>query len=240
MIFRTSLALALAFAPSAIIAAPTKTVEGNVLDIAARSLPPAVIKAIEDGNCDLDNVKLPAAPTALPPPSAGLYLSHVAIGRGTQNYTCASAAPSSTPVQVGAKAILFNATCSASRAPAVLADVTKHALEYAIPTTELANKMMSGHHEFNTAGVPFFSLDTVNANWGFVNCKKNGTSAAPADAALGTNKLGSVPWLKLTGTEGDYKEIYRVNTAGGVAPKTCEGISGDFTVEYAAEYWFYK
>ena len=52
--------------------------------------------------------------------------------------------------------------------------------------------------------------------------------------------MGSVLWLKLDGTDGDYKSVYRLNTAGGVAPKTCDGITGDFTVPYAAEYWFWK
>ncbi|KAF2740772.1 hypothetical protein EJ04DRAFT_507786 [Polyplosphaeria fusca] len=240
MIFRTNLALALALMPTTLLAAPTKTVEAIIVDIAARGLPAAVVHALEDGKCDLDSVQMPIAPTPLPPPSSGLKLSHVAVGRGTQNYSCTPNSPASTPVAVGATASLFNATCSAVRAPAVLADVTKHALEFAVPTSEVAQRLLSGHHEFNESGSPFFTLGSDATRWGWVNCKKNGTSNAPDDAAKGPNGLGSVPWLKLSGVDGDYKEIYRLNTAGGVAPKTCGSIQGNFTVEYAAEYWFFK
>lgn len=66
-------------------------------------------------------------------------------------------------------------------------------------------------------------------------------SAAPAGAALGANGFGSVPWIKLDGLEGAYKEVYRVQTAGGMAPANCSGaVAGTvFTVEYSAQYWFY-
>jgi hypothetical protein len=51
--------------------------------------------------------------------------------------------------------------------------------------------------------------------------------------------MGSVAWLKLNAMAGDYKEVYRVNTAGGMPPKTCGGVQGEFEVEYSAAYWFY-
>jgi hypothetical protein len=35
------------------------------------------------------------------------------------------------------------------------------------------------------------------------------------------------------------KTAYRVNTAGGSPPKTCENMPTVFTVDYASEYWFY-
>lgn len=37
----------------------------------------------------------------------------------------------------------------------------------------------------------------------------------------------------------NVKEIYRVNTAGGNPPKTCDGMPTTFEIQYAAEYWFY-
>lgn len=59
-----------------------------------------------------------------------------------------------------------------------------------------------------------------------------------------------VPWLKLqTQTPngdvnpaddlGGVKEVYRVNTAGGAAPSTCNGMPATFEVQYAAEYWIF-
>ena len=51
------------------------------------------------------------------------------------------------------------------------------------------------------------------------------TGAAAAAAATDSSKI---------------REVYRVDTAGGVAPSTCEGVTGGLvTVEYAAVYYFY-
>jgi hypothetical protein len=73
-----------------------------------------------------------------------------------------------------------------------------------------------------------------------VQAKKDAASSAPVGAPKGPNGLGSVAWLKLTATEGDYKEVYRINTAGGQAPKTCEGMEGNFEVEYSTLYYFWN
>lgn len=206
--------------------------------------------------CDLSNAALPAGklPTAscqlnsindlleasgLPAVGSGLKLAHIAVGRGVQNYTCTTAAATETPTAVGALASLFNATCDGVRAPAVLAAVTKIAIEYDIPTNKLAENRLSGLHEFTDEGIPFFKLETDEVNFGYVHGNVTNKMAAPEDASTGTNALGSVPWLKLVRLDGDFQEVYRVNTAGGVAPKTCEGVQGDFSVDYAAEYWFY-
>jgi len=240
MIFSTPITLLLALAPATLFAAPTRTVPSIADIIDKRRLSDSVIKAITDGSCDLTNAQMPPAPTKLPDPAPGLYLSHVAIGRGVQNYTCKSASPSETPVAVGAIAQLFNATCSAVRAPAVLADVTKMALDYAIPTNDIAGQLLSGHHLFTAAGSPFFTLDTDAHKFGEILSKKNASSNPPDGSAPGPNGQGSVQWLKLTAISGDFKEVYRLNTAGGQPPKTCDGISGDFSVQYAAEYWFWK
>lgn len=127
------------------------------------------------------------------------------------------------------------------RAPQVLAAIPAIALTQAIDLNQDVQKYtVSGHHEFTAAGVPMFKLVTEAADYGYVMGKSVANSTAPADSVKGTNGLGSVAWLKLQGVEGDYKEVYRVGTAGGVAPKTCEGQKSFFVVEYAAEYWFWK
>jgi len=163
-----------------------------------------------------------------------LKLAHIVIGRGTQNYTCKSASASETPVAVGAVAKLYNATCASVRAPAVVADITRLALDYPVPENQAALTLLSGHHEFTTSGQPLF-----DTKYGNIIAKKNANSTAPVGSAQGSNGLGSVPWLKLTAVSGSFQEVYRLNTAGGVAPKTCEGITGAFEVGYASEYWFY-
>jgi hypothetical protein len=181
------------------------------------------------------------APTPLTAPTG--KLQHIAIGRGTQNYTCSTSSASETPKAIGAIASLFNATCDAARLnTATLSTFTTLALNYAIPTSAEATARLSGHHQFTAAGTPLFMLETDAVNYGKIEAKVDMKSAAPTDASKGTNGLGSVPWLKLNATpDGDwqYSEVYRVHTAGGQAPKTCEGIQGSFTVEYSAQYWFY-
>ncbi|KAF2194430.1 hypothetical protein K469DRAFT_546603 [Zopfia rhizophila CBS 207.26] len=239
MIFTNTITLVLALAPATLFAAPTRTLP-SITDIYKRHLSANVVKALNDGVCDLDAATMPTAPTPLPAPAAGLHLSHVAVGRGTQNYTCKSDSPSETPTAVGAVAQLFNATCQAVRAPAVLADVTVTALNHPVPANEIAGQLLSGHHEFTSEGVPLFVLNTDVHKFGEVQAKKNASSPAPEGASAGPNGQGSVAWLKLNAVSGDFMEVYRLNTAGGSPPKTCEGIEGHFTVEYAAEYWFWK
>lgn len=70
-------------------------------------------------------------------------------------------------------------------------------------------------------------------------------SSAPTNATKGQNGVGNgaVAWLYLNttnATQGDVRAVYRVNTAGGNPPETCEGSDAVFSVQYAAEYWFYS
>ncbi|CAO2652599.1 Nn.00g008820.m01.CDS01 [Neocucurbitaria sp. VM-36] len=243
MIFTSTIGLILALAPTTLFAAPTSFADSIANLIPRQDLPAVVYEELKKTNalCDLSNVVLPVAPTPLAAVSAGLTLRHIAIGRGTQNYTCPSTTSSDVPVAAGAVATLFNATCDAARLNVkVLADVTKLALNYAVPSAPEAEKRISGHHEFTEKKIPLFKLQTDAVNYGYVQAKPDDVkSAAPKDASPGKNGFGSVPWLKLNAVEGDYKEVYRVYTAGGVAPKTCDGIIGGFTIEYSAQYWFY-
>ncbi|KAI9791409.1 MAG: hypothetical protein M1816_003977 [Peltula sp. TS41687] len=194
--------------------------------------------------CDLSKAMMPIAPTPLPPPSDGLTLTHVAIGRGTQNYTCAPGA--SKPVAAGALAKLYNATCTAATYPDLLALVPNAVLSFNTPsdddkTMSPSSLFLSGHHYFPDPTTPVFDMGTKKDFYGFAVCAKSAQSPAPPDAPKGPNGLGSVPWLKLgdKGGSSGIKEVYRVNTAGGVPPATCDDHQGDFQVDYAAEYWFY-
>lgn len=136
-------------------------------------------------------------------------------------------------------ATLYNATCAAVVAPEVLNDTPAIALKTPASTgvpveRDSVDGPVSGHHYFNAAGAPMFETE-----YGWVQAKGFANSTAPTTSDKGKNGLGSVPWLKLLGTAGSWKEIYRVDTAGGVAPKTCADYAGTFEVEYAAVYWFY-
>jgi hypothetical protein len=173
-----------------------------------------------------------------------MKLAHVAVGRGTQNYTCDTTQPASAPKAVGALATLFNVTCLAASPQNLVAQIPSFALGYPVPTSDVSdstiNTLLSGHHFFTNATTPFFNLQTDKHNYGSVGCLKQSACDAPADAPKGVNGLGSVPWLKLAGFEGDYNEVYRVDTAGGNPPKTCQGMADKFQVEYAAAYYFFK
>lgn len=135
------------------------------------------------------------------------------------------------------------------------------ALQYALPADPVSNFEPSnleivGHHYFSGNGTPTFDLTqlhpTVSApvsdagyDFGIMAGKVAKNSSAPADAPKGENGVGNgaVPWLLLDatyGTTGDVVAVYRVNTAGGKAPLTCESSPAVFSVQYATEYWFYS
>lgn len=198
--------------------------------------------------CDMSKVSMPVAPTPLPAPDPNTFLSHIALGRGVQNYTCPDSSPSSTPTAIGAVASLYNISCTQSNYPALSTMITNLVTNYPLPSDPNANFqpsdiVLSGHHFFSNA-TPVFDLDVNSqAQYGYVMAKKDSSSPAPKDAPVGPNGELAVPWLKLNtidGTTGGIKHVYRLNTVGGTAPKSCEGMTpGVFTIVYSAQYWFY-
>ncbi|MCJ1485563.1 hypothetical protein MMC06_005738 [Schaereria dolodes] len=216
------------------------------LNVPSLSMTPKTASIPDCISFNMSTASMPTTSPALPPPSQGLYLYHIAVGRGTQassNYTCAS--QTSTPVSIGAVATLYNATCLASNYPIQFPPATGKALT--VPLSELAvapplNLDVSGRHYFADTTTPTFNLDTsTTGQLGFTFSKKVATLPAPSTADAGA--YGAVAWLKLEhktpGSVGPIKEIYRLNTAGGGPPASCEGMGDTFEVEYAAEYWFW-
>ncbi|KLO84944.1 malate dehydrogenase [Fusarium fujikuroi] len=194
--------------------------------------------------CDLSQAKMPLD-GQLPSPAKGLKLVHVAIGRGTQNYTCDTSKPSSAPVATGAVATLFNGSCVAAMYPDLIERIPGMAVHF--PLSD-ANKLgpaslaESGHHYFTADGTPFFDLRTPNQDIGEAPCAKNSSAPAPSLSAKGQLGENAVPWLRLTTIEGathKMKEVYRTTTAGGSAPATCQGMDAEFEVQYATLYWFW-
>ena len=186
----------------------------------------------------------------LPPVTEGLALYHIAVGRGTQNYTCDLSNATAIPAAAGAVATLVNATCLTANSPLLAWSLAGWAFQdkaVKVPTTFPVNDFLkiSGHHYFTDLTTAYFNLDTVgqgndtwDSNYSQGAFKKVNSTDAPTDAVK-----DSVPWLKLTSKSNDtdcaFQEVYRINTVGGAAPKTCTGQEAAFQIEYAAEYWFY-
>ncbi|GAM86398.1 hypothetical protein ANO11243_044120 [Dothideomycetidae sp. 11243] len=205
--------------------------------------------------CDLSKAQMPQAPTPLPSPSTGLTLTHIAIGRGTQNYTCATNDSTTVPAAFGALASLFNVTCVDVDSPGLVAQLPGIALNLPIPFTPAVDHAAenffdySGAHFFLDNTTPYFNLNTATHQYGSGAFKKLAASNAPAGSIVGPHNKGNgaVPWLKLTAdtayadyTSQTLKEVYRLNTAGGSPPPTCAGQQPKIFVPYSAEYWFYS
>ncbi|KAI9370548.1 hypothetical protein BJX61DRAFT_86970 [Aspergillus egyptiacus] len=195
-------------------------------------------------SCDASSISLPSFASGLPAPTGQKPL-YVTLGRGTQNYTCATSTADSEPVAVGAVARLYNATCFAANFPEMIELLPAVAYRIKLPSRESdpippANLGLIGHHFFE-GKTPVFNLDTTpSRQLGIAKVKKDADIAAPDNAVKGSN--GAVGWLYLSatnGTVGGFKSVYRVDTAGGSPPKTCEGMPETFTVQYAANYYLY-
>ncbi|KAI9926423.1 hypothetical protein MW887_004188 [Aspergillus wentii] len=208
------------------------------------------------GNFSLTNVTLPLSDTnpKLPPVSPGLTLKHVALGRGTQNYTCSSSDKTATPAANGALATLYDASYLASSypkllhaLPAALVGLPVDAVSYLTVllgqlTSPKSDSLVLGQHYFTSNKAPFFDL-RLGGDKDWAAAKQNASVTAPSTSSSGSQDHDTkqdVSWLKLASTSGTgIKEVYRVQTYGGAAPSTCERQKGSFQVDYAAEYWFY-
>lgn len=147
---------------------------------------------------------------------------------------------------MGAVATLFDATCLAADNSDKMAQLPNTALQITQNSdieSELSNAKVDllGHHFFQQT-TPVFNLDTTaQRQKGIAFTKVQKKIDAPTTADKGDN--GAVEWLYLStidGTVGNYKSVYRVNTAGGAAPKTCENASSEIIVQYAANYYFFE
>ena len=164
----------------------------------------------------------------------------------SQNYTCASSTAS--PVQIGAVATLYNATCIAAEYPSQLQSLPTQALSLPSGAAPI-NLLISGVHYFVDTTTPTFNMDTIlTGSLGFTFAKKLSNVTAPAGSNPGVpgQAYGAVPWLKLehetTGELGPIREVYRLNTAGGQPPSSCtdQVLAPEMIqVQYAAEYWFW-
>ena len=180
---------------------------------ASARLPGAFFRRQLNDTCGLSSLQQPAS--SLTPPDAHNKLVLIALGRGTQNYTCTDEA--ATPSSIGAVAELFNASCAVAES-ASLGSVA-----------EDANAV--GQHFFVDATTPEFDIIGL----GNAQVKKVENVAAP--------QAGDIAWLKLDAKDQStaVRHIYRLNTKGGLAPTTCAGQAAGSVVQvdYEAQYWVY-
>ncbi|KAL9624834.1 MAG: hypothetical protein Q9160_000880 [Pyrenula sp. 1 TL-2023] len=211
--------------PSRTLKWTRQAANSTTCDLSTATASPPLTTSPSNSNsssCNLSQVQQPAAPTALPAPD-GLNLVLIALGQGTQNYTCSNA--TATPASIGAVASLKDASC----------EVAGGASEDQLGSmTE--DEAAIGAHFFVDATTPDFDVDSL----GNTLLTKQAASNAP------TNTNGDVPWLMLetkagAGSTSQVKRIYRLQTKGGAAPASCEGqtAGSTMTVSYEAEYWLY-
>ncbi|CAI6255016.1 unnamed protein product [Periconia digitata] len=181
-------------------------------------LPSEILPRQSNATCDLSSTPQPA--NTMTPPAADLTLALIAMGRGTQNYTCADSTATTVPSAIGALADLFNASCAVADGLPELGSILEDAASI-------------GTHFFVDNTTPEFDVIGL----GETQAKKVESMLAPAAT--------DVPWLRLEaqqqGTTSPVKQIYRLNTKGGIAPSNCEGrvVGETITVEYEAQYWIY-
>jgi hypothetical protein len=160
------------------------------------------------------------------------------LARGTQNYTCL--ASNTVPIQLGAEAVFFDATQLAYNNETVL-----NKLPSVIVWIPLWNFFsfdgifLLGYYFFDSSGPPIVNLTDVDK---ILYGTKTGDIKAPLTANKGPLGTGAVDWLQLESKAGypsiGLSLVYRVETAGGMPPITCEQ-PGLLTVPYAAIYMFY-
>lgn len=177
----------------------------------------------------------------------GADIRYIALGLGTQNYTCNTTSPSARPVPNGAFAHLFSVKEFLENHPTISASLPAQALlslslNETLSLPNALNFPYLGKHYFNSKLQPIFDLYTVNAG---LLAKQVSDIAAPPNAYPGVNGTGAVDWLHLVdasggngATRGGLVGVYRVYTAGGKSPATCAGAQGILISDYSALYIF--
>jgi hypothetical protein len=163
----------------------------------------------------------------------------IALGVGTQNYTC-----NSTSLTFGtnvAKADLYDVSKYIKLS--TKDSITKQYLQAS--QCKLNNPLwlnLIGHHFFPTATTPTFNFSMSGK--GELQAKKIAGVTAPSGSNSGVKgeAYGAVDWIYLQdnglGVSQQLSSVYRVETAGGKPPASCKA-GQHIEIPYAAEYWFY-
>ncbi|KAJ7250605.1 hypothetical protein C8J57DRAFT_677209 [Mycena rebaudengoi] len=199
--------------------------------------------------CDISTAKptLPLNQTALVAPSTAP--SFIGLAIGNQNYTCGS---TGTYTSVGAVAELFDISCLyGSPEFEKLQDIAYTMWKFAPPAAPISviiEYMASFHASFVLGQhyfIPAASGTGVSPKWDFSSAALEGHP----DAFVVAAKAGGLPaptgpkdvdWLALNGVQGKLAtQVFRLNTAGGVPPASCNPGSSPISVKYASTYWLY-
>ncbi|KAK9350677.1 hypothetical protein V1505DRAFT_395402 [Lipomyces doorenjongii] len=177
----------------------------------------------------------------LSPPGSNVELLFLALGRGTQNYSCNSTM--SKPVSKGALAILYDLGPLLEYSPPdLLHTLPSYVLDMASPLVPLS---AAGSHFFDSTGVPNFDLLSHGLSLKGITAETIPTTTPPASLGLPRSPTNPVNWLHLTATDCGIgsevlTDVYRVEVAGGSSPATCTNVTAmTFQVQYAAIYAFY-
>ncbi|GJJ11531.1 hypothetical protein Clacol_005764 [Clathrus columnatus] len=195
--------------------------------------------------CNVSQAVIPIGQSGLTVAPAGQKPINIALGVGTQNYTCSA---SGTFASIGAVATLFDASCIFE----VIDDLTIKTitpLEIAIDILQTAlgkSPTILGHHFFidNPTGAvgvsPTFDFRS-NSERG--NPEAFVVTSKSEDVKSPNNPTHNVDWLQLIAIPGQGElasTIYRILTLGGQPPASCAPGCAPITVPYAANYWFFK
>ncbi|TVY73310.1 hypothetical protein LSUE1_G006973 [Lachnellula suecica] len=212
------------------------------IELAPRAVPTTACKPVIKPTAAAPTV--PASGNDPDLPTTDLALQYVAIGRGTQNYTCAGAGANSSAT--GAIATLYDVTSLAYANINMVNAMPPNVVTMPVPApgstlmTTAGPVPALGNHYFDAASTPTFNLSSAGK---ILYGKKSGDVLAPAGANAGPAGTGAVDWLQLVAKPAPYVSngvslVYRVETAGGMPPACTKAET--LIVQYAAEYWFYN
>ena len=173
-----------------------------------------------------------AGTNALPSPSNGFTLTVLTIALGNETYSCSDTSPGSTavPVFVNQYTDLYDVAPLIPELPdeATLHDLVPLFARYDYTQTQNSTLVCIGNIYTEDDAT---TVDLTAAGYYLFNIEERATVPAPEPTL-------NAEWIYSVSTDQAW-EIYRVETSGGAVPASCAGLSGEFALSYAAEYWFY-
>lgn len=177
---------------------------------------------------------------SLSPPTEGFELRFMAVLRGTWNWTCETSDQHSKPFSIGGVGVVIDTSKEIQK--------METEEEYYDWVAELAHNPVSNFtsENFNILG-DFVQLEEHLGYSDFSPLAEfYGTMSeiipAPADGPKGPDGSDPIIWGRFNATEGSrgVKQIYRVKSAGGKAPATCDGLEDHLEIDFAAAAWIYN